>query len=380
MLDSAKAIHLPFNFNVIKSDSTLIVEIINADEKIVCDEIEIKNDTVTIKLPVFDTEIIAKIEDGKLSGNWINHYRKDKNVIPFHAEFGNSKRFDAAENKRKDFNISDKWETIFSPNSEDSSNAILEFRKYDEATGTVWATFLTETGDYRFLEGTLSNNKLLLSCFDGSHAFLFDGNFDEKNNLKGLFYSGSHWQEPWIANIDNDFKLREADSLTYMNNGFDKFDFSFPNSEGKNISLSDERYKDKVVIVQIMGTWCPNCMDETKFLSAYYEENKSKGIEVIALAFEKTNEFEKAKQNIERLKKRLNVNYEVLIAGTNNKEEASKKLPMLNKIMSYPTTIIIDKKGAVRKISTGFSGPGTGEHYEKFVKEFTAFNETLLKN
>ena len=52
---------------------------------------------------------------------------------------------------------------------------------------------------------------------------------------------------------------------------------------------------------------------------------------------------------------------------------------MLNKIISYPTTIFIDKKGNVRKIYTGFSGPATGEAYTDFVKETTEFVEMLLR-
>jgi len=134
------------------------------------------------------------------------------------------------------------------------------------------------------------------------------------------------------------------------------------------VSLEDERFKNKVVLVQIMGSWCPNCLDESKFYA------------VIALAFEYAKTKEKAFNSIKRLTNRIGLTYPVLLAqyGTSDKEEAQKKLPMLNHVLSYPTTIFIDKKGAVRKIHTGFNGPATGEKYEVFKKEFDAFVKGLL--
>jgi len=51
---------------------------------------------------------------------------------------------------------------------------------------------------------------------------------------------------------------------------------------------------------------------------------------------------------------------------------------MLNKVVSYPTTIFIDKKGKVRKIHTGFNGPATGDKYIAFKEDFESFVEMLL--
>jgi hypothetical protein len=115
-------------------------------------------------------------------------------------------------------------------------------------------------------------------------------------------------------------------------------------------------------------------MDETKFLAPWYLKNKEKGIEIIGLAYEKKNDFEYAKKRLTNMKERLNVQYDIAFAGSTDKENTSKSLPMLNKVMAFPTTIFIDKKGKVRKIHTGFSGPGTGKYYEQFVEEF---NETV---
>ena len=128
-----------------------------------------------------------------------------------------------------------------------------------------------------------------------------------------------------------------------------------------------------------MGSWCPNCMDETGFLSGFYEKNKLRGLEIIGLAYEKTGEVSRAIANVERLKKRFNCTYDVLIAATSNdRAAAAATLPALNQIMSYPTTLFIDKKGKVRKITTGFSGPATGVYYDKYVEGINAFVDKLL--
>ena len=133
--------------------------------------------------------------------------------------------------------------------------------------------------------------------------------------------------------------------------------------------MKDGRFKGKVTVVQIMGSWCPNCMDETKFLAPWYLKNQSRGVEVVGLGFEKSTDLAISGPKLERLKKRFNVPYSLLLAGSNDKEKASAALPMLNRVVSFPTTIFIDKKGIVRQIHTGFSGPGTGIYYDNFVTE-----------
>ena len=155
-------------------------------------------------------------------------------------------------------------------------------------------------------------------------------------------------------------------------------EFSFPGLDGNAVSLKDEKYQDKVVMLQIFGTWCPNCMDETKFYANWYKNNKEKGVEIIGLAYEAKDDFEYAKARVEKMKLKYNVAYDYVIAGIYNKEEAAKTLPMLNHVLSFPTTIFIDKKGKVRRIHTGFSGPATGKYYEEFVEDFNNFMSKLI--
>jgi thiol-disulfide isomerase/thioredoxin len=331
------------------------------------------------------------INDSSMTGVWINHGRKDKNVIAFRA---NASPYETQENLAKTIYplIEGRWETEFSPKTPESYKAIGIIEGEDK---DISGTFLTETGDYRYLSGKNRGKDLYLSCFDGAHAFLFIGTikcdsvildshgfplnrFKADRIVDGHFYSGAHHHETWVAKRNNNFQLRNPDSLTFLKPGFTKIDFNFRNTEGKNVSLKDDKFKGKVVLIQLMGTWCPNCMDETQFLASFYDKYKPKGLEVVALAFERTDDFAKAVSNVERSKKRFHANYEFLITMKTGNVQAAEALPMLNEVMAFPTTIYIDKKGNVRKIYTGFSGPATGEAYKQYVKETTSFVEKLL--
>ena len=294
-------------------------------------------------------------------------------IVPFKATFGKEERF-SAKNKPQ-VNVSGIWEAEFSPNTEDS---YLGKGIFTQKGNKVTGTFRTTTGDYRYLDGIMDGDIMKVSAFDGAHAFLFTAKVTD-SSLRGTFYSGNHFQEPFIAKRNESFELPDADSLTYLKKGYDKLAFSFPDINGTLISLEDDRFKNKAVIVQIMGTWCPNCLDESKFLVNYLKENTKLDIEVVALAFEYAKTEEGAIESINRLKTAIGVDYPILLAqfGTSNKSKAQEKLPMLNHVLSYPTTIFIDKIGDVRKIHTGFNGPATGEKYEVFKEEFDGFVKAL---
>jgi len=363
---------LPFNFELKKNNAgQLFIEIFNAEEVISIEEVSINRDSILIKTPVFEGYIAGKFTETSIHGEFIKE-SLDR-IVPFKATFGKKERF-RAEYKPQ-INISGIWETEFSPNTEKSYLAKGIFTQNENK---VTGTFRTTTGDYRYLDGIMDGDKMKVSAFDGAHAFLFTAKVTD-TSLIGTFYSGNHFKEPFIAKRNEGFELPDADSLTFLNPGYEKLAFSFPNSNGTIVSLDDPQFKDKAVIVQIMGTWCPNCLDETKFFVNYLSDNSNLDVEVVALAFEYAKTKEKAYKGINRLKSAIGVDYPILLAqiGTSNKSKAQEKLPMLNHVLSYPTTIFIDKKGKVRKIHTGFNGPATGDRYEVFKEEFDEFVKLL---
>ena len=365
----------PVNFNLVKVDTGYQIEFSNAEEKIMAKEVVINGNDITIYDALFNNWFEGKIIDAStIKGKW---YKENKDYeILFVAKHGETSRFKKPSNlKQSNVNVTGKWEVDFSKNNPaDHYKAIGQFQQVDDY---VTGTFMTETGDYRFLEGNMYNNNLYLSCYDGSHLFLFKGTLVNEK-LTGVFWSGTHWEEPWVATRNESFTLTNPDSLTYLKEGYTELAFSFPNIDKENISLTDEKYQDKVVIVNIMGPWCPNCKDETAYLSKLYKKNQENGLEIIALSFDKSEDFDRSKENIIKIKEFFNAEYDFLIAGKANKIAAAKSLPMLNHVMSYPTSIFIDRKGKIRKIRTGFYGPGTGSYYTRYIEQTDAFIAKLL--
>ncbi|HXC04710.1 MAG TPA: TlpA disulfide reductase family protein [Bacteroidia bacterium] len=369
---------LPFYFEYKKSKTGTSLEITNGDEKIDITEIQAAADSFNFKMPLYDSEFRIQVKEGgkSMEGTWINHSRKDHREIPFQAFYG---REYSCDKSLPVFNVlsSSKWEVTFTPTDEPSYKAVGVF-KFNPSEHSVKGTFLTETGDYRYLSGYACTDWIYMSCFDGSHAYYFRWKIKSDSTLAGDFYSGTTGFEKWTATRNNKFSLRNPDSLTFLKKGVDKISFKYKNTDGKDVSLEDERYKNKVVIIQIMGSWCPNCMDETAYLAGEYTALNGKGLEVVALAFEKTADPLKAAENLNRVKARFHATYDFLITGKSGSTQASEALPMLNAVMAFPTTIYIDKKGRVRKIYTGFSGPGTGAYYDRFKEENERFLQKLL--
>jgi thiol-disulfide isomerase/thioredoxin len=148
--------------------------------------------------------------------------------------------------------------------------------------------------------------------------------------------------------------------------------------DGNTISLQDARFKDKVVVIELMGSWCPNCIDESRFLAPYYKKNKSKGLEVIGLSFEYSDDMKISGPKIKNFIAKIGIPYPIVLAGKPDDSTIEKVLPMLHKINGYPTTFIIDKQGKVREIHTGFSGPGTGVYHTDWIQEFDKTIQALL--
>lgn len=367
---------LPFNFDVQDAAGKQQLFIHNGAERFKVTDIKQKGDSVFIHMPLFNSEFKLVSDKKGLSGQWIKHYGDHDAAMGFHGEPGKAWRFFEKADAPK-YNASGRWTAIFGEGDK-KDTTVGEFK---QVGSKLTGTFLTTTGDDRYLEGTVAGNKLYLSCFDGGHAFLFTADItNAKTITNGEYYAGASSVDKWTAYKNPKAELPDAYSLTKLKPGYKKIAFSFPDLNGKKISLNDPKFKNKVVIIQMMGSWCPNCMDETNyFVNDYYKKYHAKGVEIIGLAYERTTDFAKSKYTLEQLKKRFNVPYTLLITGyTPNAGDPQKSLPMLNNYMGFPTTIIIDKHGNVSKIHTGFSGPGTGKYYTEFIAEFEKLTDNLL--
>lgn len=377
-LHRADGADIVFNFEVKDTAGKKVLYVINATDKLLVDDVKVAGDSVFIRMPFFDSEFKAKFADGgSLEGQWIRHLADKDASIPFTATPNTAERFKKGAPATQ--NVTGRWSTLFfDKEGKAPSEAIGEFK---QTGNVVHGTFLTTTGDYRFLEGAMDGDTLRLSTFDGSHAYLFTAVVKKDSITNGRFFAGiGDHQENWAAVKNDTAKLQDERTLATVKPGQSKLDFSFPDLNGNKVSLNDDRFKNKVVVITLMGSWCPNCMDETGFLSDWYKKNKDRGVEVLGLAYERTPDFEKSKKSLKGFLDRFDVQYPVLITGVTpgDPQKAEKTLPQLTGIKGFPTTIFIDRKGNVKEVHTGFSGPGTGEHYEKFKADFDKLTNDLL--
>lgn len=353
---------IPFNMYLLNDGS---IQIYNHKEIVDMEKIIYEKDSFIIKSPVFEGYIKAKRSKEGISGYFTNNSLDRK--IKFTANNG-AERF-KIKNYKTVYNFSGKWKVVFNPGEVEEYNAVGIF---DQNGSKISGTFRTTTGDYGFMEGVSEGNSVMMSTFNGARSYLFKGNL-ENDSIVGYFYRGNYDKIPFKAFRDEEFSLPNPNSLTVMNDSAsNRFKFSFKDSRGVLVSDYDSIFDNKVVVIQIMGTWCPNCLDETVFISDFIKKNNYKDLRFVSLAFEYAKTKQKAIENINKLEKRFDIKYPILLAqyGTSNKVEAQKKLPSLNQVISYPTLIFIDRNKNVRRIHTGFNGPATGKKYEKFKNEF----------
>ena len=355
-------------FEIHRDEANYRATLINGQERVKIDEVNFSNGQLLLRFPAFNNEIKASLEDGKLIGmlTLVKRYGKTQ-LMPFIA-IPDSERTDKATCEISSIDLSGRWAAQFHNEDGPSDRSIGEFT---QRGSHLFGTFLNPTADHRFLSGYVCDNKFHLATFDGAHAFIFAGEVKNGEIVDANFWSGTESHQIWSAVRDPDATLPDAYKLTYLNPGYDRFDFEFPNLDGQLVSLADNKFDGKVIVVTIAGTWCPNCHDEAKLLASLYKAYRDQGFEVIALMYEHFEDQEIAKEQIRKFRRKFDIQYETLVAGISDKTEVSITLPSLNVVSAFPTTIFIDRSGMVRVIHTGFSGPGTGRHYDQLRKEIT---------
>jgi thiol-disulfide isomerase/thioredoxin len=364
----------PFLFEVSHhgADST-VVTLMNGEERVALNGVSFKGDSVIIPIESFDAQIRAAVQEGSLSGRFLKNYVKNDAGVRFLARFDNKLRFEPVASPAT-VRLDGKWDVLFIDSKGEAEHNVGIFQS---EKGIITGSVLTPSGDLRFLEGTYTQTGAHLSAFAGQSPYLLEVSFKDNNHFEGTFFTTKG--KTRLEGTRNDKAgLADPYNQTHMKPGKDRLNFSLPNTDGKKVSLTDERYRGKVGIVSILGSWCPNCMDEMKYLAPWYKANKNRGVEVIGLAFERKDDFDYARAALLRMKKRYATEYELLFGGQVGSEATGKALPEMEKVASYPTMIFIDKKGKVRKIHTGFNGPATGLFYKEFQHEFNALVDELL--
>jgi thiol-disulfide isomerase/thioredoxin len=367
---------LPFGLDLSREDSAWVGYLVNGAERVKLSEVAVDGAHLEIKMPGYENRLTAVAEGDQLRGEVVLDKLGGKDQhIPIVAQFDQHYRFFPQSNGELP-DVAGRYAVTFTDDEGRTEAAVGEFTQSNDI---VSGTFLTDTGDHRFLAGQVHDGDLYLSTFDGAHVFLYKAKISGPDSaLIGDYWSGTSYHERWSAKRDAHAALPDAYSLTNLRNGVKGFEFAFPDLAGIPVRSKDAKFRNKVLVVALAGSWCPNCHDEAAFLAPFYREYRAKGLEIVSLMFEHFGDFDRAATATERFRQHYGIEYTTLIAGISDKDEAAKKLPMLERVYAFPTTIFIDRRGRVRKIHTGFSGPATGDHYRQFVDEFKRTIDQLL--
>ena len=247
---------LPFIFTL-KTDEEGIIsgELVNGEERIQLDDIIRSQDSLYIPMHIFDAGLEALITKKGLEGKFIRYFEEDY-TIPFRAQKDITKRFEPREEEAT-VDFSGKWEVTL--NRPDKTSRLIGI--FNQSGNAISGSFMSATGDFRFLDGQVFGNKMEMSAFDGDNIYLFTAEMDESGHISGTHWSGKTVIAEWSGFRNENAELADANTLTYLKEGYDRINFRFPDLNGNMVSLSDEKYQDKVVLLQIFGTWCPICMD-----------------------------------------------------------------------------------------------------------------------
>ena len=356
-----ETVDVPFTFHLNQtSESTAIVTIINGKEEIKVKNATINNDSIYIPMYVFDAVITATFNDGKMVGEWHKNYKNKKGPL-FTAEY-NQPRFAIYPQKLKA--IQPNWDITFTQPSGQTSKAVGLF----DAIGnnSITGTVMTEVGDFRYFEGIAYGDSIRLSSFDGVHGFLMLGKYDNKS-WSGVFHYEDGYSEKWSATYDPEAKLTNPFALTEVIPDTYKPYYDILTAGGDYDAIDTDLTDGKVVIVQLMGTWCPNSLDQTKYLTEWYKNQNTDELVIMAVTYE-PGDKEYAQNRIDSYSKLLEIPYPMYIGGSLSKGQAALAFPNMGKINAFPTLVMIDKQGYIRFIDSYFNGPATGKFYQEFDK------------
>jgi thiol-disulfide isomerase/thioredoxin len=369
---------LPFGLTLeTDSDGVLSATLINGKERIPVPRARLRDGRLSLLIDHYDSSVEASVSDAgrRLDGEWQRTAGPDsKSRLPFHAVAGAAPRFDAEPAATKGpAVVAGRWAVDFET-EEEIAVAILE----PTLDGALAGTFLLSTGDYRFLAGSFEGDRLRLSTFDGAHAFLFDARLLPDGNLAGDFWSRDSWHETWTAVRDPEVELPDAFELTAWNEGADLADVAFLDTHGNLRSLADPDLLGEATIIELFGSWCPNCNDAADYLVELDRRYRGRGLSIVGLAFEMTGDFDRDAAQVRTFAEHHGIQFPLLVAGLADKDAASGAFPLIDRVRSYPTTIFVDRTGRLRAVHSGYSGPATGDAERTMKARLEALIEELL--
>jgi thiol-disulfide isomerase/thioredoxin len=329
--------------------------------------VRMQGDSVVMEMADYDATITASAHADSLTGYYHNVGSNGPRTIPFRASRG---RWPAVPGPKA---LLGRWDATYFLDS-GTSPRIFEFQ--NDPTG-FQGRIISSTADYGPFAGAAVGDSFAIGLFDGSFVYLLTGKL-EGDTLRGIFHAGLRTQTPWKAvrstgapHLSSPAEITTADTT-------EPLQFAFPDLRGRLVRGDDPRFKGKVVLVDIFGSWCPTCHDATPDLLRLYRRYHARGLEVVGLAFEATGDTATDARQVRRYRDKFDLPFPLLLAGINDTESLAEALPQLHGLTAFPTTVFLGRDGRVRRIHAGFHGPAAGPQHARQVREFESEIERLL--
>ena len=330
--------------------------------------IRLEGDSLRLEMADYAATITARLTGDSLVGAYRNVGNRGPRTIPFRAARGRWPVTPAPAT------LAGRWDATYFSDFGDTPR-VFELRN---GKAGLEGTIISSTGDYGHFAGQVKGDSFALAHFDGSFVYLLTGAV-HGDTLRGIFHAGLRSQTPWIALRSSGRQhLREPTELTRADTTT-PFRFAFPGLDGRMVTERDPRFRNKVVLVDVFGTWCPTCHDAAPGLVRLYRKYHERGLEIVGLAYEVTGDTASDARLVRRYRDKFGIPFPLLLAGVNDTEAAAATLPQLEGFTSFPTTIFLGRDGRVRRIYAGFLGPAAGAQHEKLAAEFEREIEKLLR-
>jgi thiol-disulfide isomerase/thioredoxin len=328
--------------------------------------VSLRGDSLRIEIADYAATITARLSGDSLTGTYRNAGNRGPRVIPFRAARG---RWPITRGPAA---LVGRWDASFFSDF-GTSPRVFEFRNGPQG---LEGTMISNTGDYGHFAGEVKGDSFALAHFDGSFVYLLTGAW-RGDTLRGVFHAGLRTQTPWIAVRSTGAPhLKSPDEITTADSA--PFRFAFPDLQGRMVTQSDPRFRGKVVVIDIFGTWCPTCHDAAPGLVRLYRKYHACGLEIVGLAYEVTGDSAVDGRQVRRYRDKFGIPFPLLLAGINDTESAAETLPQLHGFTSFPTTVFLGRDGRVRRVRAGFWGPATGAQHERLLEDMDREVERLL--
>jgi thiol-disulfide isomerase/thioredoxin len=362
---------IPFHMELDLSGAKPAGAFIVGNEKIPIPEISRNGNVLTLTFSEYGAEMRGTWNGAELKGDYLRHRAAGTKSFPFSAALG------FVEARRSQPLPTGSHQVVFEGQKPEEATTVATI--WQEGPVTYYGTFIAPDGDYGLLEGRPTEDGIQLHRFTGWQGIAIE-----------LKRDGDSWSGEYHA-AHNDkpqpFKLKpRIDSAsaggerTRMKDRNAPFAFACTSLTGDTVRHTDDRFRGKALAVDIMGTWCHNCMDESPVLEALYKEYGKDGFEVVGLSFEIKEDADLGKKNLALFRDRYKLTYPLLYCGSVDDANVDRQLKnQLEKFFAYPTTLFIDRKGKVQTIHSGFQGPGTGDRYPLQVKRLRELAQQALR-